>query len=381
MQLDQALRLAAPLRAAASGAREVWLVGGTLRDLLLGRDPADIDACATDAGHVAAALASALGRRAVLIGDDPGTWRIASPSGNYDIAPLQGKTIEEDLLRRDYTINAVALDVTQTSPSVIDPTGGVDDASKRILRMVRQSNFDDDPLRVLRGIRLAVALGLELEPRTLAAIKARRRALDDVAPERVQYELSRIVASQGGLRLLRDCGFADLLFGLPLDEAVIEASDRIAQHSSDPVATLALIATMLRIPDADQRLLTRRWTQQTAQRTKRISDAARIAWNAPHDNVLGLQALGESDARLLALILESAGRAAEANRLSGMIDRLDQGWWTQRPLLTGDDLMRDYGLAGPAIGSALRRLLEMQLRGEVTTREEAQRAVTGIINP
>jgi poly(A) polymerase len=201
-------------RAALAGTA-AWLVGGAVRDRLLGRPTADFDvAVAGDVELAARALARAARAAVFPLSEEFGAWRVVARGGAWqaDLAPLLGETIEQDLAQRDFTINAIAEPLAGGAP--IDPTGGREDLAGRRLRMVSPAAFEADPLRVLRLPRFACELALGVEPATLDAAARHAPGLAGVAAERVFGELKRIVASPdplAGLELMERVGAVDVV--------------------------------------------------------------------------------------------------------------------------------------------------------------------------
>jgi poly(A) polymerase len=186
-----------------------WLVGGAVRDRLLGRAAARADLDVALAGDVRRA-ARRLGRggaAAFELSDEFGAWRVvgAGQTWQVDLTPLQRGSLEADLGARDLTINAMA-EPLEGGP-LIDPHSGRADLAARRLRMVSAEAFAADPLRALRVARIAVELGFVVDPATARAARARAGGLARVAPERVFAELRRIVAADAapaGLALMDD---------------------------------------------------------------------------------------------------------------------------------------------------------------------------------
>ncbi|HEX5924950.1 MAG TPA: HD domain-containing protein [Baekduia sp.] len=173
-----------------------WIVGGAVRDELLGRPTADLDLVVDgDVRGLAKALSRVGGGPAFELSDAFGAWRIVGPEHRWqvDIMRLQGASLAEDLAKRDFTINAMARPLA--GGDVVDPHGGVEDLAARRLRMVAPSSFDDDPLRTLRLARFACELTMEPDPDTAAAATARAPRIADVAAERVFAELKRVIAA------------------------------------------------------------------------------------------------------------------------------------------------------------------------------------------
>ena len=192
-------------RAALAG-RPAWVVGGAVRDGLLGRPVADVDLVVeADPRGAARALARHAGGPAFELSGEFGAWRVIGPGRRWqvDVSPLQGGTLDADLARRDFTVNAMARPLG--GGELIDPHGGARDLEAARLRMVAEAAFDDDPLRVLRLARFAAELGLEPEAATVAAATARSARIHDVSSERVFAELKRVVAAdrvRDGLALM-----------------------------------------------------------------------------------------------------------------------------------------------------------------------------------
>jgi putative nucleotidyltransferase with HDIG domain len=178
-----------------------WLVGGTLRDRLLGRETLDIDVVVDgDVRTAARKLGRAAGGASFELSDQYGAWRVVARDRSWqvDVVPLQGGSLESDLAARDLTVNAMAEPVA--GGALIDPHGGAADLAARRLRMVSAAAFDADPLRTLRVVRLATELGFEVEPDTAAAAAQRAALLPGVAPERVFAELRRVIGADDPLR-------------------------------------------------------------------------------------------------------------------------------------------------------------------------------------
>ena len=180
--------------------QEAWLVGGAVRDDLLGRMPAesapDIDVVVPGPPQPAAEAirrAAGPGVAAFELSEQFGGWRVAGRGWQVDLVPAQGSGLEEDLRARDLTVNAIARPL-DGGPE-IDPTGGRADLEAGILRMASSRSFTDDPLRVLRLARLAAQLGMETDPATGQAARDAAPGLDDVAAERIFTELSLIIGS------------------------------------------------------------------------------------------------------------------------------------------------------------------------------------------
>jgi poly(A) polymerase len=177
-----------------------WLVGGALRDRLLGRPTSDYDvAVESDPESVARGLARATRGHAFALSEAFGAWRVVTHDHSWqlDVLPLGGDSIEADLAARDFTVNALAEPLG--GGAVIDPFGGLEDLRLQLLRMVSAAAFENDALRTLRLARLSCELAFDVEPETAKVASKHARGLAAVAPERIFSELKRIVTADRAL--------------------------------------------------------------------------------------------------------------------------------------------------------------------------------------
>jgi poly(A) polymerase len=255
----------------ASG-HQLWLVGGALRDRLLGAESHDQD-YATDADPDAVeALVRALGATVTTVGKRFGTIGVRIQGFWSEITTFRGDSysggtrwpdvtfgasIEEDLARRDFTINAFAEDAF--CHRFLDRYGGRDDLAARVIRAVGDpaTRFREDPLRILRGVRFASQLDFEVEPGTLAGMAETAHLIPTLSQERVTAELDRLLQGANparGLEVLRAGGA--LAYALPELVSMV-GCDQNRFHQFDvwghSVATVAAIATT---PDS---IRLRRW--------------------------------------------------------------------------------------------------------------------------
>ncbi len=176
-----------------------WLVGGAVRDDLLGRETPDLDlAVDGDARGLARELGRVAGGHAFQLSDAFGAWRVRSHGQDWqvDLTPLMGETLEQDLRRRDLTINAIARELDAPAGELIDPLGGVGDVEARRLRSTGPQAFSDDPLRVMRLARMAAELGFTADAETRRLAAASAPALVEIAQERVFAELRLILTCE-----------------------------------------------------------------------------------------------------------------------------------------------------------------------------------------
>jgi tRNA nucleotidyltransferase (CCA-adding enzyme) len=214
-----------------SAGHAAYVVGGSLRDIMLGRVPADWDLATsalpdqTAALFPQAAYQNAFGSVVVPSGDSViGDVDITTMRSDHEYADFRrphrvefSDSIELDLARRDLTVNAIAWGAEPGGkPHLVDPHGGRVDLASRTLRTVGDpsTRFGEDALRMLRAVRLATTLGFDIEPATLAAIGERAELTQHLSGERIAAEMRSLLASDGpsvGLRLLADTGLLDRL--------------------------------------------------------------------------------------------------------------------------------------------------------------------------
>ncbi len=229
----KALKLIVPLptRLNIPGTR-AYLVGGSVRDLILGDRPLDYDVVVQAPEAYAVQLAGKLGRRCIPMGRDPfRVYRIVADGIQVDVAAINGDTLEADLMKRDFTINALACDLNDGQ--VVDPAGGLIDLQQRVVRMVSPRVFRADPLRLLRAFRMAAVLGFAIEPATLAAI---RSAPDDIrasAGERILSELHKILACRHSHRTILAMAEAGLLEAVLPELTPLHGTRQNHHHSLD----------------------------------------------------------------------------------------------------------------------------------------------------
>jgi tRNA nucleotidyltransferase (CCA-adding enzyme) len=351
--LGEALHSAYPELAAVrevAGGKPVYLVGGAVRDLLLGRGRGDIDIVVEGD---AAALAARLGGEVVeherfatakvrLDGHevDLATARSESyshPGALPEVEPTAG--IAADLARRDFTINSMAV-ALRRDPELIDPHRGKQDLEDGLLRILHPHSFEDDPTRALRAARYAARLGFELEPDTAELLS--QTDLATVSVERREAELLRLageVEAVRGFALLAQWGL------LKLNEDGVELAGRVA----------GLLA------------------------------AAPWAGTAPRDHTILAAVLG-SCAPAKELARARPARPSEAVRLTRgadpvqlVIARAIGAEWLDRYLLEwsrialeidGEDLIAAGVPQGPDIGRGLAAALDRKLDGELDGRDE-----------
>ena len=236
-----------------------YLIGGLVRDRLLGRDTADIDiAISADALEVAPKVATAFGGKYVLLDEVNGIGRVIlsdeDAKWELDFSTLQG-SLEQDLARRDFTIDAMAIDLEKAiqSPVLIDPFGGQDDLRQGIIRAVAETAFPSDPVRLLRAVRLAAELGFRIESQTETLIQRYSHLIASVAGERVREELLRLFAMSRSGQFLTYLDELDLLTAIFPELVPTKGAEQPKEHFWDvfrhSIQTVAAVDFLLRQGD------------------------------------------------------------------------------------------------------------------------------------
>jgi tRNA nucleotidyltransferase/poly(A) polymerase len=317
---------------------EAWFVGGAVRDELLGRPVIDVDVVCADPQAAARRYARRSGGAPFPLSEAHASWRVVLPDGRtVDFTPVHG-TIESDLARRDFTINAIAVPVGGGEP--VDPSGGREDLQLRLVRAVSESIFADDPLRLVRAARHEDELGFRLAPLTEGLVRSEAARVTEAAGERVLAELERMTAP--GFRRLDELGLL-----APLGGRVDERLDRVDSPRYRLVAAFG--ENLRRLPVSNE---VRRYARKLLRAEKPANRSARELHRFRRaTEPWALDALAFLGAEELAPAVEEARALEPAD-----------------PLVRGDEL----GLPpGPEIGRILDLIEEERAAGTISTREEA----------
>ena len=320
--------------------QEAWVVGGAVRDELLGREVLDLDIACREPRAAARAYAKRSSGAPFPLSERHGAWRVALDGGRtVDFTPLPG-SIEDDLATRDFTINAIAVPLPGGKP--VDPYGGRADLDAKLIRAVTPSVFTDDPLRLLRAVRLEDELGLALEPETERLVREHAGLVTEPSRERTLSELVRL--SVDGYRRADELGLLAPLegssAGLDRDAFVDRPAFRLVAVFGD---------ALRRFPVSNE---TKRY-ERALLRAERPEDGSprsihrfRRATEPWADDAIVFVGAPELRDEVL------AAREREPSE----------------PLLRGDEL----GLPpGPEIGRLLELIAEERAAGTISTREEA----------
>ena len=202
---------------------DVYVVGGYLRDFLLKKKTLDIDLVVSDkAESFAKKLAKKINGKCFVLHSDLQVYRVAvinNPEIEYiDISLMQGKNIEEDLSKRDFTINSLAIKIEcfdNIKKNIIDKFNGLKDLKKKEIKIVSNKVFDDDPLRILRAFRFASEYNFKIAKETLSLIKKSSSKITTVAGERIKNEFFRILNNKKSsqyIAMIDECGVLEKIF-------------------------------------------------------------------------------------------------------------------------------------------------------------------------
>lgn len=193
---------------------ENYFVGGFVRDTYINKENNyDIDIVVNDIDNVLFLLKKKLKANIITLDESFGVYRVFLRGfENYiDVSKIQGKNIFEDLERRDFTINAIAIKYTNNQIDIIDPLKGILDIEKGIIRAISRQNLISDPLRLIRAYRFKAQLGFEIEERTEDYIKELSFLIDEVAKERLKSEIFRILNYENTEKIFREMDRTNLL--------------------------------------------------------------------------------------------------------------------------------------------------------------------------
>ena len=324
----------------AVGDEPAWVVGGALRDELLGRDVVDVDVACSDP-ELAARLYSRLAGGAVFpLSERHGAWRVALASGKtVDFTPLRNG-IEDDLRTRDFTVNAMARPVG--APELVDPLGGRADLEAGRLRAVSPGVFADDPVRLLRAVRLEDELGFRLDEEGERLLRESVSRVAEPAGERLLGELERL--SSEGFRRADELGLLGPLGGS------LERLDAVDLVDSPGFLLVVVFGGNIERYPISRELTRFARTLLAAQRPTDDSprEVHRFRRRTEPWALSALAFLGAPD-------LYGAVRAARASDPA-------------EPLLRGDEL----GVPpGPEVGRLLELVAEERAAGTISTRDEA----------
>ena len=410
---------------------QLYLVGGSVRDLLLKRQTTDIDfALASDAIQFAKAFAASISATCIALEENPSTARVIvkrhdisqRPSLSMDFAQFRAASVTEDLRLRDLTINAMAIAfenvelVTnkvceQNSVHVIDPCGGMKDLETGLLRFPSEQVVRDDPVRLLRIYRFAAQLDFKIAAGAINLVTKHRALLSKVASERCRDELMKILnikKSHPYLQQLETVGLlteivpsmkaADSSWNpleafekspIPMELHVYrsEINDYLQENLGAEVNRRSLIKLSLLLGDnCDGVGAQLRLSRKATQFMKRLLSGAKALKNeiqqlTPKQIIRFLRTYASDWWGIL--LYAAASHPMDPTSLKQIANMYYEHILPIRKqgrLITGDDLIKHFDLKeGQQIGRLLKEIEERQFDGEIRTREEALTAIAALI--
>jgi len=374
----------------------VFLVGGMVRDLLIGRPSRDPDLLVQgehltlgDASNLARVLADAwdgkvvtyprFGTAKIAVGEfvaDVSTARVETYSAPGVLPNVAPATVEDDIGRRDFTINSVAADLSPTGfGNLLDVYNGEKDLQTRTLRILHDRSFEDDPTRLLRAVRYEARLGLQMTPQTEDAARQAVDYLNVVSGDRIRHELERIFDEsepEFALNRVEELNLFQSLvpaaeWSSKLAETVTHI--RISGYESSPLVPLALLAISMD-RESVETFINR--INAPADWTAVMQDTCTLG-----ERLLSLSTLRNSrTSRQCAQLSDLAPEAiigwsalAPDQRTRDLLINFHTKWRHVKPILTGEDLLALNVPQGPQVGELLKELLSARLDETVVTRE------------
>ena len=361
-----------------------YLVGGPVRDCILGAPTNDLDVTVVgDAVAVAEKLAAETDGR-LAVHQRFGTATVVTGSLTIDLVTARQETypapgalpevrpgdIADDLARRDFTINAMAMPLPITAGDLVDPHRGRADLEAGLIRVLHSGSFLDDPTRILRAVRYAARFGFSIEPETARLMSGAlaARALSTLTPDRMRHEMERIFQEPNPAVPLRLADGSGVLAAI---HPALTAR-HLPEIATDCPAPLTWLAALVWPLSADEGAALSAKLNAPSDWSRVIADAALIRELAP--------AIGDAErpSNVCALL---DGKAPEALRgaiivAGGMVgDRITRYlsvWWSVAPRLRGNDLLTLGVPAGPEMGEALRELRRARLDGETQSVQDEE---------
>ncbi|MEX2235997.1 MAG: hypothetical protein WEB00_00475 [Dehalococcoidia bacterium] len=379
---QQGAALAAARAAATELGYELYLVGGTLRDVLLGRPAIDLDLVTEGpAAALAEVVAAKTGGQMKIYGRfattsvtldktrvdiaRARTESYAQPGALPDVHPAP---LDADLARRDFTINAIAYGLTGTNAGeLIDPTGGVPDLDGRLIRVIHRDSFVDDATRILRGLRFASRLDFEIEPQTAGMMRELAPYLRRISPARLRTELRFLLDDDNPWRSLEAADELGVLAALVPGLSWSEAQSRQARAGASlPPALraerlLALLASSLAPGQASEFIARFGLGGRERRMAEQAAELGRLATaeTAPAEIAGRLRRFEDSVVNAVIPLRLPEDVAKRVIRLRAL-----------RPQLNGRDLM-ELGLPeGPLVGEVLEQLRQAVTAGSVRSRDD-----------
>ena len=373
----------------------LYLVGGTVRDALLGTPVKDLDIVVEGDASLLASEVSRSGGGDVSVYSQFGTATVKLDGQRFDLATARREAyvrpgalprvtpsiIQEDLGRRDFSINAMAIALSGPAPGeLLDPHGGKEDLKLGVIRTLHAQSFVDDATRMLRAIRYEQRLNFRLEEDTqrslLDAIEG--RMLDTVSGARIRAELALIFGEPHPDAVLSRCAELGILQAIHPRLGGGEGVEAVASHASgkDPLAYLAALSYPLSVREGESLVHRLRMPSRWAQ-TVKDTIALRLKWEdgpsaGPRigDPALPSAQLCELLDQFSLVSVQTNALLAESPQIKSAMELYLNRLRHVRPSLRGKDIIALGADQGPLVGEVLRELNNARIEGRIATRQE-----------
>ncbi len=352
------------------------LVGGSVRDGLLNKlsQKPDLDfVIPTNAINFSENLSKKINATLVKLDKKRDIARLVVDGWTLDFARMVGENLKDDLLRRDFRINAIALRLRE-HPEIFDPTGGMDDLANKKIVAISEQNLIDDPLRILRGFRLMCELNFDIDKKTKRFLKSNVDKLSNVAPERIKMEVLKIVQTQWNFSVWKTYLELQLLDDWHEDKIPsikLKKQDFFSEQHGDGYDLAKLIC-----------LLSDEGLSRLAFSKNQIKSCKNLRFWVQKINKIGLDHLSEDERFQLHIDLEE-----ELPSLILFLEAKHSNTWLERwkdssdPLfhpsspLNGYSLQKAFKIApGPSLGGLMEYLAKEKAYGRLFTKQEALEA-------
>ena len=379
----------------------VYLVGGPVRDILIGMPVKDLDFVVEGDGPALAEwLAGELGGE-VRTHPRFGTSTLVMARSRVDIVTARRETypqpaalpqvspgsIGDDLARRDFTINALAIPLCQTNPKIIDPHGGVQDLRSGLVRILHAKSFEDDPTRMLRAVRYEQRMGFEIEAGTTVHLREAiaEGHLASLSADRLRHELERTLEEarpELAVKRLAELGVLAAINPSLGDEDAISRLEGVAADPQVPVGPLRYLAALTFALSAGQveavigRLnLTGHWAQ-VVRDTPRLREREKELMVEPlrHSQLVSILD-GYCNEAVLAV-----SRLSPSSLVGQRLQHYQKELQTVMPVLGGEVLLAMGVPEGPDVGRLLAELREAKLDGSVSGEQDERRLVQKFVD-
>lgn len=386
------LRIAAGVTEARG--QRLYLVGGAVRDLLLERPNLDFDLVVEgDAPTLARQLAKASGDRVVVyrqfgtakfhrrdLSIDLVTARSETYSEPGSLPEVKPGTIRDDLLRRDFSINAMAIHLSPTSfGQLFDPHGGSSDLERGLIRILHERSFIDDATRILRALRYEQRLGFRLEQNTERLLRQNASMLDTISGDRIRHELELILKEEYPEQILKRAerlGVLQAVHPSLRGNGWLAGRFQQARQKAIPDPALYLFLLIYHLSEEENEGL-----------IARLNIVGELGRNMRQVLKLKRDLLTRADPALLPSafyrvlkhyppqVIAACALASDDTAIRSQLELYLSDWRYVKPSLDGEDLKKMGVPPGPRLGRMLEELREAKLDGKVSTREHEEALV------